>query len=70
MALIDRSYAEIVEAHRYLSATGRLSEALENGTPILNVVMPNGKRLAECTGEEVGEMGARMTEIASWLPTT
>ncbi|MDH6268279.1 hypothetical protein M2360_003684 [Rhizobium sp. SG_E_25_P2] len=55
---------------RELSKVQRFAATIEhhaaNGT-LLDMILPNGKRLGDCTGEEVGEIGARMTEISKLL---
>lgn len=40
-------------------------KAAERNGGFLNTTLPNGKRLGECTCEEVGRIGAALERIAS-----
>jgi hypothetical protein len=35
--------------------------------PVFDVMMPNGKRLGDCTGEEIGKFGEEMFAFEAWL---
>lgn len=63
---IRGSAPDASEISRYVSSGMLMRQHALAGT-LLEAIMPNGKRLADCTGKECGEMGARMAEIGTWL---
>jgi hypothetical protein len=52
---------------QHITLPARMKEQQKKGD-LLGTIMPNGKALRDCTGVEVAEIGARMSEIADWLP--
>lgn len=58
---------EIAEIARAVEHTRRFNEHIANGGAILSAIMPNGKTLGECTGEEIGRYGAWLQEAGRQL---
>ena len=46
------------------------AEAIKNQILLLNLEMPNGKRLRNCTGREIGQFGAAYQRIAKRVGPT
>jgi hypothetical protein len=57
---------DYVEIQRDVDHAATIEVHAADGT-LLDMVLPNGKRLRDCTGEEVGAVGARMAEIGELL---
>ena len=55
---------EMLKTRRYIAAA---KAHIESGGKLLDIVMPNGKRLADCTGAECQEAGEWLTKIADEL---
>ena len=43
----------------------QLKAAIEGRQPILDIVMPNGKKMIDCTGQYVGEVSKALHRIGS-----
>ena len=59
----ERRALDANEVARYLIHASVLTSQANSGS-FMEIMTPIGKRLKDCTGEEVGAIGARMQEIA------
>jgi hypothetical protein len=47
----------------YLELAAEINRRAELKLPLLDMIMPNGKALCDCTGVEMGEFGRQMSRI-------
>jgi hypothetical protein len=49
---------------KYLALMAQQERAMAAGASLLDIVAPNGKRIADCTGDEVKQIAERLERIS------
>jgi hypothetical protein len=61
----DVTPADIAKAEEFSAALIAAATRAQRGEPF-DLIMPNGKRLADCTAKEVREMGEWLTRVGKF----